>query len=264
MIGWSYITNGKRVEKMANFRQFHMSFWTDNKIEEYSVDEKFLYLFFLTNPLTNLCGCYEVSYKKIADFTGLTRDKAEKTTIMLVNRGVIDYSDTTGELLILKWYKYNWTTSEKFRTPLKKEIDGVKDDKFREYLTDLYNNGEADYTISEKADRVSEKADRVSKPQKQAYGENGNVLLTEEEYNKLIDKHGAEDTAAAIEKLDIYLLEPKNKKKYKSHYAAMLNWVFKAVEEDKQRRGNNRPQKAIDINDYLAKGAQGYETRGCI
>jgi hypothetical protein len=248
---------------MAKFRQFHMSFWTDPKIEEFTAEEKYLYMFLLTTPLTNLCGCYEISYKKIEDFTGIKKDKAEKLVSALQSKGVIDYSKETYELLVINWHKYNWTSSNLFRKPLQAEIENVKNSKFKEYLTDLFNGQQNEYridTVSENTDTVSEdKPKKAEKPEKWAYGEYKNVMLTDDEYNKLLSKYGQELTDAAINKLDTYLLEPKNKNKYKSHYAAMLNWVFKAVDEDRIRQGRQTTARTqpTDINDYLMNRATG-------
>ena len=126
---------------MAIYRNVQMSFWTDRKIEEdFSFEEKYLYLFFLTNPMTNLCGCYEIGRKQIANMTGLDIKQVKSLIKALQDEHkVIAYSEETSELLILNWHKYNWTDSEKFRKPLLNEIESVKDSKFKGYLVDVYN-----------------------------------------------------------------------------------------------------------------------------
>jgi hypothetical protein len=42
-------------------------------------------------------------------------------------------------VLILHWYKYNWTASDKFKAALKKHIESVKTPAFKQYLVDLYS-----------------------------------------------------------------------------------------------------------------------------
>ena len=124
-----------------------MSFWTDSKIvDDFTPEDRYFYLYLFTNPHTNLAGCYELSLKQASVETGYSTD----SILNLLNRfervhNVIQYSQQTKEILILHWYKYNWTLSEKFRKPLKAEIDGVKDNGFREYLTRLY---EGEDTVS--------------------------------------------------------------------------------------------------------------------
>jgi hypothetical protein len=51
------------------------------------------------------------------------------------------------------------------------------------------------------------------------------VLLTEEEYKKLVDRFGEEETNNYITKLNNYI--GSKGKKYKSHYFTILNWLNK-------------------------------------
>ena len=62
---------------------------------------------------------------------------------------------------------------------------------------------------------------------KRPYGEFKNVLLTEAEYAKCIDKHGEQVTLKAIEKLSAY--KKANGRTYKSDYAALNQWAFDSV-----------------------------------
>ena len=56
---------------MAIYRNVQLSFWTDNKIlDDFTPEDKYFYLYLLTNPHTNICGCYEISYKSMSDDTG--------------------------------------------------------------------------------------------------------------------------------------------------------------------------------------------------
>ena len=126
---------------MAIFRNIQMSFWTDTKIiDDFSPEDKLMYLYLMTNPHTNLCGCYEVSTRQIIYETGMTENAVKKTLCRLEkDHGVIIRSEETREVLLPKWHKYNWTASEKFRKPLFQQIKEVKNDKFRSYLINLFN-----------------------------------------------------------------------------------------------------------------------------
>lgn len=72
------------------------------------------------------------------------------------------------------------------------------------------------------------------KPDKKRYGEFNNVLLTDDEYNKLSERFGTAKAEAYIERLSGYL-ESKGAK-YQSHYATMLNWERKDRGKDKDGR----------------------------
>lgn len=134
---------------MAIYRTISMSFWTDSKVvDDFTPEDRYFYLYLFTNPHTNLCGCYEVSIKQVAYETGYSLDSIN----MLLKRfeevhNVIRYSDNTKELLLLNWHKYNWTSSDKFRKPLLKEISEVKDKAFREYLQNIADGKEVGYGI---------------------------------------------------------------------------------------------------------------------
>lgn len=121
---------------MAIYRTISMSFWTDSKVvDDFTPEDRYFYLYLFTNPHTNLCGCYEISLKQVANETGYSID----SILTLLNRfenvhDVLRYSKRTKEVLLLNWHKYNWTSSEKFKKPLLKEISEVKDPSFKDYL----------------------------------------------------------------------------------------------------------------------------------
>ena len=40
---------------MAVYRSVHLSFWTDNKVEDdFTPEDKYFYIYLLTNPQTNI------------------------------------------------------------------------------------------------------------------------------------------------------------------------------------------------------------------
>ena len=60
---------------MATFRSIHLTFWTDSKVDDdFTPEDKYFYLYLLTNPHTNLCGCYEISTKQMIRETGYNED----------------------------------------------------------------------------------------------------------------------------------------------------------------------------------------------
>lgn len=66
---------------------------------------------------------------------------------------------------------------------------------------------------------------------KEKYGEFQNVLFTPGEYQKLLTQFGEQRTKAVIERLSSYIASQGKERKYKSHYATVLNW--------QRRDGNN-------------------------
>lgn len=69
-------------------------FWSDSYISNIDPLEKLLFLYFLTNPYTNICGIYELPLKQIALDTGIDRDNLEKVFLpRLKKAGKIYYID---------------------------------------------------------------------------------------------------------------------------------------------------------------------------
>ena len=124
---------------MAWYRQIYTTFWTDAKIsDEFTPEDKYFYLYLLTNPHTTLCGCYEVSIKQISIDTGYTPEVVARLLDRLENvHKVICYSPETKEVLLLNWHKYNWSRSEKVLRGVFKESERIKNSSFRDKIKEL-------------------------------------------------------------------------------------------------------------------------------
>lgn len=141
MQGGISLQNAPKGSDMAIYRNIQMAFWTDTKIsDDYTPEDRYFYLYLMTNPHTNLCGCYEISVKQMADETGYSKETIEKLIKRFeeVHKSIV-YSKATKEVLLINWSKYNWTSSEKFRKPLLKEIEQVKNIEFKSFLEDLFS-----------------------------------------------------------------------------------------------------------------------------
>ena len=62
----------------GKLRSVNTKFWDDPFIEELTSSEKLLFLYLLTNPLTNLLGIYEITIKRISYDTGLSQEIIRK------------------------------------------------------------------------------------------------------------------------------------------------------------------------------------------
>lgn len=225
---------------MATYRNIHLTFWTDSKVaDDFTPEDRYFYLYLFTNPHTNLCGCYEISFKQMVTELGYSRDTIENLIKRFENvHNVIRYSQSAKEILLLNWYKYNWTKSEKFRKPLHAEILAIKTKKFREYLLSAYCGYGIDTNCMDTTDTDTVTvSDTVSVPvsasareeEKHSYGRFDNVYLTDAEYQKLKDGHA--DYQDMIERLSEYIASKG--KRYKSHYATILAWYRKDAETAK-------------------------------
>ncbi len=124
---------------MAIYRNVSLSFWEDIKIvDNFTPEDKYFYLYLLTNPHTNLLGCYQISFKQMINETGYNKDTIEKLIgRMEKEHEVIEFDFKTNEIFIKNWYKYNWTKSDKLLKNIEKLIQYVKSDIFKEKMSKL-------------------------------------------------------------------------------------------------------------------------------
>lgn len=124
---------------MAVYRNVSLSFWEDNKIvDDFTYKDKYFLLYLLTNPHTNLIGCYEVSIRQMSNELGLEKSEVEELlTRMEQVHQVILYAEETKEILIKNWYKYNWSKSEKLLKKVEDLIKYIKSEKLRKELENI-------------------------------------------------------------------------------------------------------------------------------
>ena len=245
---------------MALYRNVQMTFWTDSKVvDDFTPEDRYFYLYLITNPHTNLAGCYEVSTRQMANETGYSKETIERLIARFISvHGVIKYSSDTKEVLLLNWHRYSWTKSEKFRVALIKDINTVKDSAFKEYLMQLYDGADTvsipysygmDTTVTvtdtdtvsdtdsdADADKENKNTKNIKNPKKE-YGEYKKVKLTDEEFKRLVNDFGSAKTEEAINFLDGYIVDKNYKSK--EHYIAIRRWVIDAVNEQTARRAKD-------------------------
>lgn len=121
---------------MALYRNISTAFWTDQKVDDdFTPEDKYFYLYLLTNPHTNICGCFEISWKQLSSETGYTKETIAK----LIDRmqrihQVIRFDEDTMEILLLNWGKYNWSHSERLCKAVKRAAELIKNNEFKEFV----------------------------------------------------------------------------------------------------------------------------------
>lgn len=215
-----------------------MSFWTDPKIEEeFTPEDKYFYLYLLTNPYTNIAGCYEIGYKQMARGTGYNEDTVKRLIERLRKvHQVIDYNEQNKEILLINWHRYNWSRSDNLLTGVTATINKIKTPEFADYLRELCDGVERVYRGSTDPIQTSVPVTvtdtvPVNKNKKKKYGEYQHVLLTDSEYEKLKEKFPKtyEDKIREMDEA----IELKGYK-YKSHYLAILKWAKEDKADEKE------------------------------
>ena len=125
---------------MAKYRSIQTSFWSDSKIiEDFTPEDRYFYLYLLTNEKSNQLGCYELSIKQMCRDTGYNEETIKKLIIRFQNiLKVIYYDFETKEILLKNWYKYNWLNSENTKKCIDKEFSLVKSRFLLDLISPLY------------------------------------------------------------------------------------------------------------------------------
>lgn len=127
---------------MAYYRTVNLDFWQDVKVvDNFTPEDKYFMLYLLTNPKTNLIGCYELSLRTASIETGYNKETVDRLLQRFKEvHKVIDYDQDTKEVIIFNWHKYNWTKSEDLKKGVAKGIEKVKSPYFREILEGIMEN----------------------------------------------------------------------------------------------------------------------------
>ena len=86
--------------------------------------------------------------------------------------------------------------------------------------------------------------DGVAHTHTKSYGENKNVILSDEEYERLTERMGGSKRSEYIEKLSDYMASTG--KKYQSHYATICSWF--------RQDGGQKPSTSFDMDEIIARG----------
>lgn len=112
---------------MAKFRKVFTAFWDDLFIEKLSPEDRYFYLFLLTNPLCTECGIYEISVSKICSYTGYNLDTVKLIIQRFVKSGKIVYNEETFELAIINKMRYLDRLGKPILDCLGSELKKIKD-----------------------------------------------------------------------------------------------------------------------------------------
>ncbi|TWJ42213.1 conserved phage C-terminal domain-containing protein [Bacillus licheniformis] len=115
---------------MAKYRHVHTEFWQDPKVlEEMTPEDRYFYLYLLTNPNTSQIGIYSITKKQMAFDLGYSIESINSLMErFLKHHKLVEFNPTTREIAIIKWGKYNLTKAGKpMLDCIQKELRQIKD-----------------------------------------------------------------------------------------------------------------------------------------
>ncbi|MEC1647723.1 conserved phage C-terminal domain-containing protein [Bacillus halotolerans] len=178
---------------MAKYRHVRTEFWQDPKVlEEMTPEDRYFYLYLLTNPFTTQIGIYSITKKQMAFDIGYSIESINSLMDRFQNHHrLVVYNSDTREIAIMKWGKYNLNKAGKpMMDCIEKELQEVKDktlielvyphipndairESFSRYVNDTYHDtltsrGQKEkekekekYILSSKLDDTSSKNDVI-------------------------------------------------------------------------------------------------------
>lgn len=115
---------------MAKYRHVQTSFWSDAKVsEEMTPEDKYFYLYLMTNEHTKQIGVYQITRKQIAFELGYSIETVKALLERFVSyHKLVMYNEETREICLVNWGKYNLNKGGKpIEDCIKKELKDIKD-----------------------------------------------------------------------------------------------------------------------------------------
>jgi hypothetical protein len=219
---------------MARKRMIEPELWTDEQVSNLSRDARLLFIGLISNADDEgrLKGTPRYLKAVIFPYDDIGASLIDSWLNEVISQNlVIRYNVNGDEYLVLPSFLKHQTINRPSPSRLPEPI-------FTEGSLNTHGVLSEDSHLKEKK-RKEENIKEKNKEKnivslKKTYGEFQNVLLTDEEYQKLKDRLGA-DVSRYIEDLSRYL-EQHKRKHYDSHYATILAWQRR----EKEKHGTNR------------------------
>lgn len=264
---------------MAKFRQVYTEFWEDPKVqEEFTPEDRYFYLYLLTNPRTTQIGIYQITKKQIAFELGYSTESINALIDRFENHHkLIKYNIETREIAIKNWGRYNFNKAGKpVEDCVRSELSRVKDNGLIEYTKPNIDNSKIiniydTYTIrgttggQEKEEEKEEEENKNKKKNRREkeviafdfYQENGFGLLNphiKDEMGSYIDDFENDGNEIVTKALKITL--ERNKISWGYTKGILKNWLqanlknmdqIEAYEKSRVISKNTGPHETSEI-----------------
>lgn len=176
---------------------------------------------------------FVASPKKVMRVIGSSDDDLK---ILTAKRFILPFE--SGVCVIKHWLIHNYIRK-----------DTYQETKYLQEKNSLEIKENGSYTERQRLVDGSSTQDRIGKDRigkvslvesKEVFGEFKNVKLSKDEYEKLCTAFSEKNTLVLIEELSGYIASKR--KNYASHYATLLNWGRRRIQDYKEK---NKPKRTI-------------------
>lgn len=168
--------------------------------------------------------------KKIQRMIGASDDDCR---LLIMKQLIIAFE--SGVIVIKHWRLHNYIQKDRYKPTLyQNEKSTLELDESKVYTKCIQDVSNMDTQVRLGKVRLGKVKESEDKPhsQKKTYGEFKNVLLTDDEYNLLVEQFG--NPEQLIKRLDEY--KEQSGKQYNSDFMAIKKWVVEAVKEDEAKK----------------------------
>lgn len=229
---------------MEVFTKVERGYWQDEFILELTPEQKFFYLYLMSNSKVNTLGAYVFPLTMSTVELGYNKETVLKLLDHFAQVGKIIWDETTKEVFLLNWPKRNWNKKTATLRALKKDFGALKSPVLREKISAMLSVFSSDST--EESTEEQKETNGNNEEQKGTNGNNEDILdgrIENREKEKEKEDVGTEfDAAAAFE---IFYKAYPNKKNAKT---ARTRWekmkvtpeLFAAIMEGLERAKNSQ------------------------
>lgn len=246
---------------MEVFTRIERSYWQDEFILELTPEQKFFYLYLMSNSKVNTLGAYVFPLTMSTVELGYNKETVLKLLDHFAQVGKIIWDESTKEVFLLNWPKRNWNKKTATLRALKKDFGALKSPVLREKISAMLSAFSSEST--EESTEEQKGTNGNNEEQKGTNGNNEDILDgRKENREKRIENREKEkekedartvfDAAAAFE---IFYKAYPNKKNVKT---ARTRWEKMKVTPELYReimegleRAKNSQEWAKDDSAYI-------------
>ena len=237
---------------MAVYRHIHIDYWQDGFVLDLTPEEKYFYIYLMTNSKTSQCGLYELPKRIIETETGYNRETVDKLLNRFIDYKKIVYCEETREVFLMNWIKHNKIVSPKVKKCVYEELKKIKSmDMVNLFFKQCEGYG---YTLDKNELKINMGMDRVSIPIPEVennfeYGYGEKEKEKQKEKEKKEEKEKEKEVSHSVGRF---------KKLYEENIGLINGVVAEWLIEISQTIDYNLFKKAIEIATDRGKCNKGY------
>ena len=267
---------------MAIYRSIQTAFWQDAKVlEEMTPEDRYFYLYLLTNPAVKQVGIYQLTRKQMAFELGYSMESVNALLERFIHHhDIIRYDYDTREICIVNWGKYNFPRAgTPIENCIRKELREVKQTDFIKIIYDKVENKKIKAVfdeyfnecpsripsrdtsrVSSRGEKEKQKEKQKEKEQQHSVTENkaDEIRLLKSSFNEISDEDIETILGVLEQKREgiSYLREKIDVVKNTDNVKSIVGYLIKAIMNDYkkfEKKGSSSRNKFKNFDETVTK-----------